>query len=113
MTKKLIGIATIILILGIILVIGIRSIKAATNPTHLQKGLVAVALHERGTDAQSKLLLVGLELTQVQSGLDLRLLSARQANHALRLTTLQGLLTPDALTRTNVDLGLLGLNSLS
>ena len=111
MTKKLIGIATIILILGIILAIGIRSIKAATNPTHSPERLHAVALLERGTAVHANLLLVDLELTQVQYGLEQLILSARPASHALRLTALQDLVTPDALTRTNVDLGLLGLNT--
>src|SRR2546421_6027630 len=108
--KKLIGIVTIILILGIILVVGIRSIKATPRLTQQTARLHPVVLPELGSAAHSSLLLVDLELTQAQAGLQQHLVSATQVNHALHLTPLQDLLTTDALTRTNVDLGLLGLN---
>ncbi len=121
MIKKLIGIL-ILLILGIIVVIGIKEIKANTSRVRPAKTVHAVALNQPGAVAHSNLQLVDLNLTQAQEGLHQRLLhqrllhqrllSANSLTNALELTALQGLLKPDmALTLTSVDLGLLSQNA--
>jgi len=101
MIKKLIRIS-IILILGIILGIGIRSIKASTLTPQPSTTLQRVALKQLKQNPQ----LTGL--TAMRTGLDrldLQLLSAKTLNGSLWLAVSQRLLPLHGLTR-NLELGL-------
>ena len=108
MNKKLIGIATIILILGIIIGISIRDIKG--NPRLNQPAAKAnvVVLKNLSANVSSDLR-ASLNLKHLQARLDQRL-SSLQSN-ALRQKALKGLLTQDVLTGNNYDLLLPGLSS--
>jgi hypothetical protein len=110
MNKKLIGIATIIiLILGIIFGIGIRSIKANPRLNQPAAKVKVVVLNNLGANTNLKLL-ANLRLKQLKGGLD-RQLSSRQLNKALPQNALKGLQSPNVLTGNNLDLLLPGLSS--
>lgn len=110
MTKKLVGIAIIILILGII-GIGIRSIRANTSPTHPAASVHAAALNELGTAHPPSLLLADLHVLQEPAGVDQWLVSATQVNKTLQLTHRQDLLTLDAFNTGRRSPAVLSLNT--
>ncbi len=110
MNKKLIGIATIIiLILGIIFGIGIRSIKANPSLNQPAAKVRAAVLNKLGANAKSKLL-ANLSLKELKGGLDRQLLLP-QLDNELPQNVLEGLQSADALTGNSLDLLLPGLSS--